>query len=95
MPGQITPYNNPYASPLDLRKIAQSLSVFFYVWDPNRGGIYGLGAFQTLSWNNGTGNYDVVPGGSSSYPGNIDNFIESGQAFLVSGGATTLPLKES
>ena len=49
--GQITPYNNPYASPLDLRKISQSLSVFFYVWDPNSGGSNGFGAFQTLSWN--------------------------------------------
>ena len=68
IPGQITPYNNPYASPLDLRKISQSTSVFFYVWDPNRGGNFGLGAFQTLSWNSGTGNYDVVPGGGS-FPG--------------------------
>ena len=85
--------NNPYAAPLDLSKLSQSPSVFFYVWDPNRGGTYGLGAFQTLSWN-GT-NYDVVPGASSSYPGDIANFIESGQAFLVSGGATVLQLNET
>ena len=92
--GQITPYNNPYASPLDLRKISQSLSVFFYVWDPNSGGSNGFGAFQTLSWNNGTGNYDAIPGGGSFGPGNIDNFIESGQAFLVSGNPISLPLTE-
>ena len=32
VPGQITPYNNPYASPLDLRKISQSLNVFFSMY---------------------------------------------------------------
>ena len=95
IPGQITPYHNPYASPIDLRKISQSASVFFYVWDPNRGGNYGFGAFQTLLWNSGTGSYDVVPGGGSYAPGNTTNFIESGQAFLVSGAGASLPFTES
>lgn len=92
--GNITPVNNPYASPLDLRKLSASFNVFFHVWDPNRGGTYGFGAFQTLSWN-GT-DYDVVPGNSGSY-GAINNFIESGQAFFVStlGADTSLQLNET
>lgn len=95
IPGQITPYQNPYASPIDLRKISQSPSVFFYVWDPNRGGNYGFGAFQTLFWNSGIGSYDVVPGGGSYAPGGTTNFIESGQAFLVSGSGVTLAVAEN
>ena len=90
--GDIIPVNNPYASPLDLRQISQSDNVFYYVWDPNRGGTYGLGAFQTLSWN-GT-DYDVVPGGGSY--GATNNFIASGQAFFAStlGADTSVQLTE-
>jgi hypothetical protein len=92
--GEIIPVNNPYASPLDLRKLSASFNIFYYVWDPNRGGAFGLGAFQTLSWN-GT-DYDVVPGNSGSY-GSTNNFIESGQAFFVStlGAATSLKINEN
>ena len=92
--GKIIPVNNPFASALDVRKISTSFNVFYYVWDPNRGGAFGLGAFQTLSWN-GT-DYDVVPGNSGSY-GASSNFIESGQAFFVStlGADTLLKLNEN
>ncbi len=92
--GQIIPVNNPYASALDLRKISASFNVFFYVWDPNSGGTYGLGAFQTLGWNGA--DYDVVPGNSGSY-GATNNFIESGQAFFAStlGADTSLQLNEN
>ena len=85
----ITPYMNPYAAPLDKRLLSPSGNAFFYIWDPNRGGNYGLGAWQTFSLIGG--NYVATPGGSPSYPGGIGNFIESGQAFLVSGtGSITI-----
>ncbi len=91
--GKIIPVNNPYASPLDLRKLSSSYNIFYYVWDPNRGGNFGLGAFQTFSWNGIT--YDVVPGGGSY--GLPNNFIESGQAFFVStlGIDTAIQITES
>lgn len=91
--GRIIPVNNPYASSLDLRKLSSSYNIFYYVWDPNRGGGFGFGAFQTLSWN-GSG-YDVVPGGGSY--GATNNFIESGQAFFAStlGFDTTVQITES
>lgn len=78
--GKILPVNNPYASPLDLRNLSRSYNLYYYVFDPNAGGVYGYGGFQTFSWN-GT-DYDVVPGGGSYGPTN--NWIESGQAFFVS-----------
>ncbi|MDQ6890900.1 MAG: hypothetical protein M3Z56_11560, partial [Bacteroidota bacterium] len=90
--GKIIPINNPFASPIDLRKLSSSYNVFYYLWDPNRGGNYGLGAFQTLSWN-GSG-YDVIPGGGSY--GAINNFVDNGQAFFIStlGPDTTVQLTE-
>ena len=87
IPGKFTPVNNPYASAIDLRKISQSTSTFIYVWDPNRGGGLGYGAFQTLSWDANTNNYTITPGGGS-YDTNLPNakspnLIESGQSFWV------------
>lgn len=87
IPGKFTPVNNPYASAIDLRKISQSTSTFIYVWDPNRGGGLGYGAFQTLSWDANTNSYLITPGGGS-YDANLPNtkspnVIESGQSFWV------------
>ncbi len=80
--------SNPYAAALDMRKITKTAGVqdFFYVWDPNLGGSYGLGAFQLFS-NNGT-DYEVTPGGGSyGSMGSVNNFIKSGQAFFIRGAA--------
>lgn len=92
--GKFTAVNNPFASPIDLRQLSRSWNVFYYVFDPNRGGGYGYGAFQSLAWN-GNG-YDVVPGNSGSYAA-VNNIIESGQAFFVAtlGADTLLALNES
>jgi hypothetical protein len=78
--GKIVPINNPFASAFDLRKLSIKDNLFFYVWDPNRGGEFGFGAYQTLAWNGS--DFDVIPG-SGSY-GATANFIESGQAFFAS-----------
>ena len=90
--GKILPVNNPYASSIDLRKLSASFNVFYYVFDPKRGGIYGYGAYQTLAFNGSS--YEVVPGGGSY--GSIYNFIENGQAFFVStlGTDTLLAISE-
>ncbi len=42
---------NPYASAIDLRKIAATPGApqFFIVWDPQLAGYYGLGQYQTLA----------------------------------------------
>jgi hypothetical protein len=91
--GSFTAINNPYASALDLRNLSKSYSVFYYVFDPNRGGNYGFGAFQTLAWN-GT-DYEVIPGNSGSYA-YLNNIIESGQAFFAAtlGADTSLSINE-
>lgn len=91
--GKFIPVNNPYASAIDLRNISKSVNLFYYVWDPNSTGSYGLGTFQTLFWN-GT-DYSVVPG-TGSY-GATNNFIESGQAFFVGtlGADTSMLLTEN
>jgi hypothetical protein len=86
IPGKFIPVNNPYASALDLRNISRSNSIFYYVWDPNRGGAYGFGGFTTLSWDGST-DYDVVPANAGSY-GATNNYIAGGQAFFVSGSGS-------
>lgn len=91
--GQFIPVNNPYASALDLRNITKSNSIFYYVWDPNRGGSYGFGGFTTLSWDGST-DYDVVPANAGSY-GTTNNYIASGQAFFVSGTGGPVQITEN
>jgi len=88
-PKQFIPVSNPYAAPLDLRKIDQSQNLFFYVWDPNLGSNYG--GYQTLV-KNASGNYIAVPGGGS-YSATDNNLIQSGSAFFVfnnNGGNLTI-----
>lgn len=86
--------SNPYASPLDIRKIDNPNNLFFYVWDPNLASSSGYGAYQTLV-KNASGNYVAIPGGGS-YSATDNNLIQSGSAFFVynnNGGSLTI--KES
>lgn len=89
--GKFESVGNPYASAIDFRSLNITGGIqtdFFYMWDPKlttttgsgANSAYGLGGFQTFSWN-GT-DFDVTPGGGS-YGGN-NRYIESGQAFFVS-----------
>ncbi|RYE22683.1 MAG: T9SS type A sorting domain-containing protein, partial [Sphingobacteriales bacterium] len=80
---------NPFAAPLDMRKIAKTgVKDFFYVWDPKLGGTYGNGAYQVFSPDS-LGNYVVVPGGGSyGANGSVSNYISSGLAFFVEGDST-------
>lgn len=75
---------NPYASPVDMRRINKAgVKDFFYVWDPMLGGVLGFGAYQTFS-NNGDDNYVITPGGGSyGAGGSISNYVKSGYAFFV------------
>lgn len=88
--GKFASIGNPYASAIDFSMLNFSGGVqtdYFYMWDPKlttttgmgANSSYGLGGFQTFSWN-GTG-FDVTPGGGSYTGGNRN--IESGQAFFV------------
>lgn len=83
---KFTSVGNPYAAPLDLRKLSKTgVKDFFYVWDPNLGGLYGQGGYQVLSADS-SGNYVVVPGGGSYGPsGSVSNYIPAGLAFFVEG----------
>ena len=93
--GRFESIGNPYASAIDFSMVTKSGGVqtdFFYMWDPKltittgNGGHspYGLGGFQTFSWNGSS--FDVTPGGGS-YSGSNRN-IESGQAFFVAAPLT-------
>ncbi len=79
---------NPYASAIDIRKLTKTGGVdeFIYVWDPQLGGNYSLGAFVTLSLS-GDGNYYAIPQSPTYGPG-PHNYIQSGQAFLVQATGT-------
>ena len=91
-PKRFISVNNPFAAPLDLRKVNMSGDHFFYVWDPNLGSSYG--GYQTLV-KNAAGNYIAIPGGGS-YSNVGNNLIQSGLAFFAynnNGGSFTI--KES
>ena len=85
--GRSESVGNPYASAIDLRNITRTGGVaeFVLVYDPRLGGSGSLGAFQTLYLSGG--NYYATPGGGSYGPG-INNYIQSGQAFLVQATGT-------
>ncbi len=93
-PGKFAAIGNPYASALDMRNITKTgMKNFFYVWDPNLGGSYGWGGYQTFSYNGS--DYIITPGlGSYGATGSVSNYIQSGLAFFVQatagGGSVTL-----
>ena len=81
---------NPYASPLSIPNITKTnIQDVFYVWDPKLGGSYGLGGYQTITYDIEEGVYFAAPGGGSypqiTFPLTSVNNIESGQAFFVRG----------
>ena len=78
-PTNFTLLGNPYASAIDFGTIDKTgVSNTFYVWDPKAGGLYGLGAYATVSWNTGTLQYDVTSATSQ-----ISQYIPSGEAVFV------------
>ncbi|MCZ2397394.1 MAG: hypothetical protein LC100_12730 [Chitinophagales bacterium] len=69
---------NPYPSAVDARTVTGlGTSGTYYVWNPNLGGNYGLGAYQTFTYDGNTGNYLSASGDTTA------NFIQSGQGFFV------------
>ncbi|MDQ6756302.1 MAG: DUF6531 domain-containing protein [Bacteroidota bacterium] len=75
---------NPYASQIDFRNVTKTNGIdnTFYVWDPKLTGVYGVGGYQTLTFNGS--DYLLTPGsGSYGIAGSVMNTIESGQAFMV------------
>ena len=85
---------NIYASAIDFDRIIKTGISAFKLWDPNISGTSGVGAYITFSAING---YQPIPeGDSTSYGSTPNSRIESGQAFIVSGGASggTLQLTE-
>jgi hypothetical protein len=76
-------FGNPYPSAIDMRLLNKTgLQEFIYLWDPKLGGNYGLGAFETFSFN-GTNYESTVGGGSYGAGGDVYNAIQSGQAFFM------------
>jgi hypothetical protein len=93
-PTGFTAIPNPFASPINFATITRNnVSNNFSLWDPKAGGINGVGAYVTVSFNGST--YDV----SSNAISPESQFIQSGQGFLVttitSGVAGSLTIKES
>ena len=89
---QFIPVSNPYAAPLDLRKVDMSRKFFVYVWDPNLNNSYG--GYQTLV-KKASGDFVATPGGGS-YSNVDNNLIQSGSAFFVyNNKAGNLTIKES
>ena len=90
-----TSVGNPYASRLDLRKVFDNggfnnVTPTVITWDPVvGGGSYGVGAFRQYT-RNASGNFVSTPGGE------INNYIESGQAFFIqSSTGGTFTIKEN
>jgi hypothetical protein len=88
-----TGVRNPYPSEIDLRNMnpAPSASTKISVWEAafTIGSVNGYGAYQTLTYRGGT--FTAMPGGGT-YGGPYSqnpNFIESSQAFLVGGNASS------
>ena len=84
-------FGNPYASALSFTAVTKTnVANGFIIWNPNAAGAYGVGAYETYSWD-GT-NYRRIPGGT------IRDNIQSGEAVFVQGNTTTaglITIKES
>lgn len=100
-PGSYTVVGNPYPSSIDFRTLSVTGAAStntFVMWDPALTGSSGVGAYQYFTQSGGPGsNYTVFPGGGSyGVAGTVNNFVQSGQGFLVqNSGAATLIINES
>ncbi len=82
-----TVFGNPYASAIDFATLTKNnVKNSFYIWDPKLSGSQGLGAYVTVSYNSGTGTYDVT---TASSP--ISQYIPSGEAILIESEDGTRP----
>lgn len=99
--GSYSVVGNPYPSTIDFRTLSISGSgstKTFVMWDPALTGTAGVGAYQYFTQSGGAGtDYTVFPGGGSyGSAGTVNNFVQSGQAFLVTNnGAATLVINEN
>jgi subtilisin-like proprotein convertase family protein len=99
--GNYSVVGNPYPSTIDFRTLSISglgSTKTFVMWDPALTGINGVGAYQYFTQSGGAGtDYTVFPGGGSyGISGTVNNFVQSGQAFLIQNtGAATLTINES
>ena len=90
-----TVLGNPFPSAINFETLTRSnVKNSFYIWDPKLGGSNGLGGYVTVSYNSGSGSYDVTTASSS-----ISQYIPSGEAVLIesSDGASSgsIVVKES
>ena len=67
---------NPYASAIDMSKLAKNSNIdFFTIWNPKLGGQYGYGGYETYYLSNNS---------FRSFPWNKEyKYIQSGEAFFV------------
>jgi len=76
---RFTVLGNPYASPINFGTLTKNnVKNSFYIWDPRLAGSNGLGAYVTVSYNSGSGTYDVTTSASA-----ISQYIPSGEAVLI------------
>ena len=90
-----TVLGNPFPSAINFETLTRSnVKNSFYIWDPKLAGSNGLGAYVTVSFNSGSGTYDVTTSSSS-----ISQYIPSGEAVLIESSdgvsAGSIVVKES
>jgi Secretion system C-terminal sorting domain len=74
-------FGNPYPSRIYFRNVSKNNIVdAFIAWNPTGAGLYGLGAYETYTWNG----FNYVKSG-----GVIKNYIESGEAVFVQSNSAT------
>ena len=99
--GKFQVVGNPYASAVDARLISganvtsSGAHPDIYVWDPTIYGGYGVGKFVLLSYN--AGNYTADDATGLYNASAVNNFIQSGQAFMVksSGGTGSVTFHDA
>ncbi len=99
--GSYSVVGNPYPSTIDFRTLSITgggSTKTFVMWDPALTGLTGVGAYQYFTRTAGPGSdYTVFPGGGSyGVSGTVNNYVQSGQAFLVQNNiAATLTIDEA
>jgi hypothetical protein len=90
--GKYQSFGNPYPSRINFATVTKvNIANSFTVWNPTSAGSYNQGAYETYTFNIGTGNYEK-PGGA------VRNYIESGEAVFIQSnsiGAGSITVKET
>jgi hypothetical protein len=82
-----TMFGNPYASPLDYKKVyldnSSKIHPYFWIWQAKLAGMYGLGGYVLMFPDGANEQYEAIPSEASGTSSTANRMIHSGEGIFV------------